>query len=42
LTLTRYDDKRIEGTYRTQDEKKKNSESGAYFDLKFAVDAPKH
>jgi len=39
LTLTRYDDKRIEGTYRTKDEMKKNSE-GAYFDLTFAVDAP--
>src|SRR5581483_1950339 len=37
LTLTHYDDKRIEGTYRTQDETKKNSD-GAYFDLKFAVD----
>jgi hypothetical protein len=35
--LTHNDDKRIEGTFRTADEKKKTAYS-AYFDLKFALD----
>ncbi len=38
--LTHNDDKRIEGTFRTTDEKKKTNGFGAYYDLKFALDIP--
>ena len=38
--LTRNDDKRIEGTFRTTDEKKKTNGFGAYYDVKFSVDIP--
>lgn len=38
--LKRNDDRRIEGTFRTTDEKKKISGFGAYYDLKFALDIP--
>lgn len=38
--LTHNDDKRIEGTFRSKDEKDKTSNFGAYYDLKFALDIP--
>jgi hypothetical protein len=38
--LTHNDDKRIEGTFRTTDEKKKTNGFGAYYDLTFALDIP--
>lgn len=45
--LTHNDDKRIEGSFRTRDEKEKSGDFGGYYDLKFALDippasAPKH
>jgi hypothetical protein len=41
LVFTRNDGKRIEGTFRSTDEKeKKDLEHGYYYDLKFAVDVP--
>lgn len=36
--LAHNDDKRVEGTFRTSDEKKKTNGFGAYYDLKFALD----
>lgn len=36
--LVRNDDKRIEGAFRTSDEKKKTNGFGAYYDLQFALD----
>jgi hypothetical protein len=38
--LARNDGQRIEGSFRTTDEKKKTSGFGAYYDLKFALDIP--
>ena len=38
--LTRNDDKRIEGTFRTEDEKEKTSKFSGYYDLNFALDIP--
>jgi hypothetical protein len=39
-TLTHNDDKRIEGTFLSKNEKDKASKFGAYYDLKFALDIP--
>jgi hypothetical protein len=38
--LTHNDEKRVEGTFRTTDEKKKTNGFGAYYDLQFALDIP--
>lgn len=38
--LIHNDDKRIEGTFHSKDEKDKTSKFGAYYDLKFALDIP--
>jgi hypothetical protein len=38
--LTHNDEHRIEGTFRTSDEKKKTNGFGAYYDLKFELDIP--
>jgi len=38
--LTRNDDKRIEGSFRSRDEKDKTGDFGGYYDLKFALDIP--
>ena len=40
IDLKRNDDKRIEGTFRSSDEKDKKEGSSGYFDLKFALDLP--
>jgi hypothetical protein len=39
-TLTRNDSKRIEGSFRTSDEKQKTNDTGVYYDLNFALDIP--